>query len=380
MGRKTGSGLIRRGEVWYVDKHIGKRRIRKSTGTGDRHEAEMILARWVEEDRLAAIFGVRPKRSFEEAAARFILEHRHKRSLGDDIQRLQNLMPWIGSEPLDRIHMGTLQSWIDHRLEQGRAAATINQGLQIVRRILNLAARRWRDENGLTWLMTVPEIAFLPDRQKRQPYPLSWDEQERLFAELPQHLLAMAKFAVNTGCRDSEICKLQWAWEVTVAPLSTSVFIIPAEIVKNGLDRLVVLNCEAAAILARQRGQHATHVFHHKGRPITRMLNSAWLRARLAAGLPEVRVHDLKHTFGRRLRAAGVGFEDRQDLLGHVSQRVTTHYSAAELGQLIEAANTVCGRGEDRPELVVLKRGRSMKRHKSDTDTRIFASYVPVSH
>jgi integrase len=57
--------------------------------------------------------------------------------------------------------------------------------------------------------------------------------------------------------------------------------------------------------------------------------------------VPEVRVHDLKHTFGRRLRAAGVSFEDRQDLLGHKSGRITTHYSAAELHNLIDAANTV---------------------------------------
>ena len=53
-------------------------------------------------------------------------------------------------------------------------------------------------------------------------------------------------------------------------------------------------------------------------------------------------MHDLKHTFGRRLRAAGVSFEDRQDLLGHKSGRITTHYSSAELSNLIEAANKVC--------------------------------------
>jgi putative Mg2+ transporter-C (MgtC) family protein len=52
--------------------------------------------------------------------------------------------------------------------------------------------------------------------------------------------------------------------------------------------------------------------------------------------------HDLKHTFGRRLRAAGVSFEDRQDLLGHRSGRITTHYSQAELTSLIEAAEKVC--------------------------------------
>ena len=86
------------------------------------------------------------------------------------------------------------------------------------------------------------------------------------------------------------------------------------------------------------------------------MLNSAWSKARVRANLPAVRVHDLKHTFGRHLRAAGISFEDRQDLLGHRSGRITTHYSAAELSQLIEAANSIYDRGTGRPELVVLRR------------------------
>ena len=60
-------------------------------------------------------------------------------------------------------------------------------------------------------------------------------------------------------------------------------------------------------------------------------------------GFRRVRVHDLKHTFGRRLRAAGVSFEDRQDLLGHKSQRITTHYSHPELSNLIAAAEKACG-------------------------------------
>ena len=80
------------------------------------------------------------------------------------------------------------------------------------------------------------------------------------------------------------------------------------------------------------------------------------LRARRTVGLPQVRVHDLKHTFGRRLRAAGVSFEDRQDLLGHRSGRITTHCSAAELSRLIDAANSVCDSGGKNPELVVLRR------------------------
>ncbi len=93
-----------------------------------------------------------------------------------------------------------------------------------------------------------------------------------------------------------------------------------------------------------------------RGRPIETMNNSGWQSARKRAELQQVRVHDLKHTFGRRLRAAGVSFEDRQDLLGHKSGRITTHYSEAELSSLLEAAERVCGDGSrESPALVVLK-------------------------
>lgn len=87
------------------------------------------------------------------------------------------------------------------------------------------------------------------------------------------------------------------------------------------------------------------------------MNDSAWRKARRCANLTQVRVHDLKHTFGRRLRAASVPFEDRQDLLGHRSGRITTHSSQAELANLTEAANRVCEeKSRKSPALVVLKR------------------------
>ena len=59
-------------------------------------------------------------------------------------------------------------------------------------------------------------------------------------------------------------------------------------------------------------------------------------------GLANVRVHDLKHTFGRRLRAAGVPLETRKVLLGHKNGDITSHYSAPEIEELLEAANRVC--------------------------------------
>ena len=357
MGRKKVPGLTQRDGIWHIDKRIGGRRVCQSTGTTRLEEAEKFLARLMEEVRQASVYGVRPVRTFEQAAIRFVQENQHKRSIGSDAGRLKALMPVIGHQALDRIHTGTLQQWIEQRRMEGISAGTVNHGLKVVRRILKLSATEWMDEFGLTWLAAAPKIRLLPDTDKRLPYPLSWDEQTQLFRELPDHLVSMAIFAVNTGCRDSEICNLQWAWEIQVPELETSVFIIPGRHVKNGEERLVVMNRVAESVVASQRGRHPTYVFVHRGNPVTRMLNSAWLRARARAGLPQARVHDLKHTFGRRLRAAGVSFEDRQDLLGHRSGRITTHYSAAELTKLIEAANRVCDRGLDgKPELVVLRR------------------------
>jgi len=65
-------------------------------------------------------------------------------------------------------------------------------------------------------------------------------------------------------------------------------------------------------------------------------------------GFRDLRAHDLRHTFGRRLRSAGVSKEERKDLLGHKSGDVTTDSSAAELTSLINAANLII-RSKDSP-------------------------------
>lgn len=218
----------------------------------------------------------------------------------------------------------------------------------------------------------APKIKLMPVRDARPAYPLSREEQATFFPELPDHLAKMALFKANTGCCEEEVCGLRWEHEVKVPELDTSVFIIPGERVKNTEDRLVVLNRVAASVVEAQRGIHPEYVFvfvpkrrrakpgcvtlEREPRPLQRMNTIAWRNARERAadkweertgepapkGFRRVRVHDLKHTFGRRLRAAGVSFEDRQDLLGHKSGRITTHYSAAELSNLIAAADLVC--------------------------------------
>lgn len=367
MGRKRTPGLQKRGNVWCIDKKVFGRRLCESTGTDNLEEAEKYLARRLEEIRLATVYGVRPKRTFKEAATKFLMENQHKRSISDDAGRLRELVKYIGDMSIEAIHIGSLQSFIEGRKKDGVSMRTINHGLKIVRRILNLAASEWMDEFGLTWLNSAPKIKLFPEPDLRKPYPLSWDEQHKLFQLLPEHLKNMALFAVNTGCRDREICELRWDWEIQIPELPhIIVFIVPGELVKNGEERLIVCNETVREVIERERGKHPTHVFSYKGRPLSRMLSTGWRQAREKAKLPEVRVHDLKHTFGRRLRAAGVSFEDRQDLLGHRSGRITTHYSSAELQSLYQAANKVC---ENRKSGVILTLLRNPKIRPASQNT-----------
>src|SRR5580704_4468689 len=70
----------------------------------------------------------------------------------------------------------------------------------------------------------------------------------------------------------------------------------------------------------------------------------------LAAVFKRVRAHDQRHTFRRRLRAVGMSLADRQKLLGHKSGRMTPHFSAAEIRNLLAAANRIANSRESAPQ------------------------------
>lgn len=353
MGKRIASGLRKRGDVYHIEKTVDGRRLFESTGTGDLVEAERYLAKRLEEIRQATLYGVRPERTFEQAAVEYVKAKSHKKSIGKEAERLNKLQPWFGHLALRKLHMGVLQPYIAKRRADGVKSRTINQELKIIRQIVNFAADELIDEYGLTWLETAPKIKLLAEPDLRAPRPLSWEEQARFFPALPDHLATMALFIVNTGLRDAEICGLRWEWDVKLQGLGGTAFILPANRFKSRQEGLVLLNRVAQSIVDSQRGRHPEYVFTFRGKPNTRMLNTGWKKGREATGI-DVRVHDLRHTFGMRLRAAGVSFEDRQDLLRHKSTRITTHYSKAEIRNLLDALNALCER-ERRPEIVLLR-------------------------
>jgi integrase len=95
----------------------------------------------------------------------------------------------------------------------------------------------------------------------------------------------MALFKVNTGTREQEVCGLKWSYEVKVPELDTSVFLLPGKNVKNGEERLVVLNRVARSVIESQRGKHPDLVFvqefkNKEPQPVRGMNNTEWKNAR----------------------------------------------------------------------------------------------------
>ncbi|MDI3598808.1 tyrosine-type recombinase/integrase [Pseudomonas aeruginosa] len=390
------TGLYERNGIWHVDKVVRGQRLQESTGTSNREEAEQYLIHRLEKLREEKVYGIRRIRSWREAATRYLVEYKDMPSIGLAAIYLEQLDPYIGDLPLTHVDDESLAPYIKHKLKPGSTSTgkvkpgvtprTVNIALEKVIRILNLCARKWRDEEKRPWLDTVPMISKLDEkRSRRTPYPLSWEEQSLLFSELPDHLRRMALYKVNCGSREQEVVKLRWDWEIPVPELDTSVFLIPSDFggrdkgsgVKNGEERLVVLNAVAKSVIEGQRGLDPVWVFPYgmpdrngKATPVHRMNDSAWKKARIRAakkyqerflrpapkGFASIRIHDLKHTFGRRLRAAGVTEEDRRALLGHKNGSITSHYSAAELGKLIDEANKISATDSRGPALTILRR------------------------
>ncbi|EJL90458.1 phage integrase family protein [Polaromonas sp. CF318] len=294
-------------------------------------------------------------RLFADGAAKYLIECKAKgvRTLDTISYHVTLLLPYIGRLPMPLVCNESLESFVADRLEDGVKNATINRSLEVARTITNRAARVWRD-NGKPWIPSPPLIEMMDETaQRRQPYPITWAQQAALVPALPGHLQRPVLFALNTGARDDNICGLRWDWEVKVPELGRSVFVVPAEEFKGQRDHVLILNDAAWSIVESCRGRHEDYVFvyrrervKHLDRPpemeyrrIDTINNTAFQRVRAEVGLEKMRVHDLRHTFGQRLRDAGVTEEDRALLLGHAIEGMPQHYATATVARLVEAAN-----------------------------------------
>ena len=237
------------------------------------------------------------------------------------------LLPAFGSKPLDRISQARVRKWFDEfsRTAPGNA----NHGLATLRQIMNFAVAcghidvnpmrglKMNRRPALTRFLSRDEVTRLHDVLDRQTRKGSRQQAE------------MIRLLMLTGCRRGEIVNLRWS-EVREDLL---------ELVdsKTG-PRPVPLGAAARRILERQPRNGSPFVFPspiNPDRPRSHEL-PLWNRVRREAGIEDVRLHDLRHTFASHAVMNGVPVPVVSRLLGHSNTRMTLRY--AHLGDWEVAA------------------------------------------
>jgi integrase len=191
-------------------------RIFARLGAADQDHAEHRLAQEIRQVDWELERRAHARPLFADCAKRYLLESTNKRSRATIAWHVRMLLCYVGDLETRKVHDETLRPFVEARLAAGASGTRINRTLEIVRIILHRAARAYRDSDGFPWLETTPPLITMLTESPRLPHPIDWEEQEQIFRRLPDHLARMPLFAVNTGLRDSNLCGLQWWWEVPI--------------------------------------------------------------------------------------------------------------------------------------------------------------------
>jgi integrase len=218
---------------------------------------------------------------------------------------------------------------------KGYASGTTNRVLILLRYIYNLG-RKWRvagmAENPTLGLSTAPDV-------QRDRF-LTAEETQRLIRAIETDENQTAAQAIMllllTGGRRNEITQAKWEyvnWErrTLLVPLS-----------KSGKPRAIALNGQALELLRAIPRTDNPYIFPSpvNGKP-SASLFFPWDRIRKRAGLADVRLHDLRHSYASFLVNQGISLYVVQGLLGHAHSRTTQRYAHLAHETLLDAAERV---------------------------------------
>lgn len=259
-----------------------------------------------------------------------------KRSFSRDEEMFRlRIGPVFGGMLLTDITRQAVQAFHASLCEGGLAPATADHHVKLLRYMLNLAVE-WNvlKENPIAGIRL-----FNPDNKVE--VLLSDEQLDRLMKVLEtdrnRAVCDIAIYLLSTGARLSEALSARW----NDIDLERSTWRVLAANAKSKKSRIVPLNESAALVLKRQKtlGSHS-HVFVNAqtGKPYTTMMK-VWDRLRKQAGLPSLRIHDLRHTFASLLVANDRTLYQVQTILGHSDPKVTMRYAKFKPEALVQAAS-----------------------------------------
>lgn len=263
----------------------------------------------------------------------------YKRSWSTDECLLRNhVLPFIGRLYMDEVTRGHITSLLSKHRKTHKPAST-NRVLVLIRFIYNCAIK-W-ETHGIVKNPTA-KIESFPVNNNRERY-ITAEEATRLFKALEKSGTVMLKYIIAmlllTGARKSEVVHAKWK-DIDVAMRLWRI-----EHNKGGKTRYVPLSDSTLRLLAEvPRVEGSEYVFPNPDtKQPYRHLYHPWHAVRTQAGLSDVRIHDLRHSFASFLINSGRSIYEVQRILGHTQITTTQRYSHLSHDSLLEAADAASG-------------------------------------
>lgn len=261
----------------------------------------------------------------------------HKRSWVRDVQLFARIQKAFGHLKLDQIEKRKVSVWHASLLDESLSHATADHHPKLMRRIFSMA-----QEDGLIDKNPLARFALFNHDNNVEHY-LSDEQLVRLMdvlrTDANRTVCNIAILLLGTGCRLNEILTAK----KSDIDMDNRVLKIAAINAKGKRVRSVPLNDASLDIILKQmedtKGYDYLFINHQTGKPYTTVMK-VWTRLRKKAGLPHLRLHDLRHSFASFLVNSGRTLYEVQQILGHSQPSISMRYSHLSTKTLQDASNS----------------------------------------
>jgi len=333
MGR-----VFKRGNFWWVEFYHNGKQNRKSSKGRVKAVAQRLLQQiegQIAEGRVPGVYFDRIR--FDELADDYLTDYRvtGKRSVLRAEQYVKHLRKHFEGVRATAIDTPRIKKYIEARLSEEAAPATVNREVAALKRMFNLATKCTPPK-----IDRVPHFPMLRENNTRKGF-FEHDEFVALRTALPEYLKGFVTFAYRSGWRLSEIANLTWR---QVDLRQGIVTLNPGE-TKNDAARTLYLDNELKKVFAHQwrmrkrSGNILPYVFLNKrstGR--IKQFRKTWKRACEEAKIGEKLFHDFRRTAVRNMVRAGIPERVAMQVAGHKTRSVFDRYNIVSGADLREAA------------------------------------------
>ena len=240
-----------------------------------------------------------------------------------------------------------MQAFQNGLLKEGLSPASADHHVKLMRRVLNLAVQ-WEmlEKNPLRGI----ELYLVANQVENYLDPEQLDRLVNVLrTDANRSVCLILLYLISTGARLNEALTATWK-NISV---EGGVWKVDALLSKSKKSRSIPLNDSALWVLQQLESKgKSDYLFPSPvtGKPYT-SITRPWYRLRKVAGIPQIRIHDLRHGFASLLVSGGRSLYEVQQILGHSDPKVTmryAHLSAKALQEAANAASVIVGRPEAR--------------------------------